>query len=413
MNDGKNTEISRRLQAGVYGAALFSNTTPNMAWMAVPLFVASLDVSPLMIGIALGSRHIGPVFLAIHGGALMDRLGTKRVMIVFAVIGAIVPLLYPAFPLLWALILFQLMSGLADSLGWVGAQTLVGQVMRGEARYAGRMSFWTRVGLFAGPPLGGMAWDIFGPWGAFSMMSVWSIGVLLSVLSIPDAALRAASGPEDQSDNQAEPVSWRALLPRPTEYVEAFRLLLIPAIAFAMAMTMLRHVGGGIQGSFYIVYLEGIGISGTMIGLLLTVNGIFGLGGSLTVAPLQKYLKAHWFLVGAVALTVFAVAITPALDGMMSLTVASAVRGWALAASLVLLISLIANAVGPGEQGKAMGLRVTLNQIVWFIVPVLLGAIIEIAGVAAGFYVAGALTLALIAVCAVLVRRWGMFSEGR
>ena len=60
-----------------------------------------------------------------------------------------------------------------------------------------------------------------------------------------------------------------------------------------------------------------------------------------------------------------------------------------------------------------MGLRVTINQIVWFIVPVLLGAIIEIAGVAAGFYVAGALTLALIAVCAVLVRRWEMFSEGR
>lgn len=403
------TEISRRVQAGVYGAALFSNTTPNMAWMAVPLFIASLDVSPLMIGVALGCRHIGPVFLAIHAGALMDRLGTRRVMIVFALMGAVVPLLYPAFPVLWALILFQLMSGLADSLGWVGAQTLVGQVMRGEARYAGRMSFWTRVGLFAGPPLGGMAWDIFGPWGAFSMMSVWSIGILASILSIPDAALRTAGGP----DNQTEPVSWRGLLPRPTEYVEAFRLLLIPAIAFAMAMTMLRHVGGGIQGSFYIVYLEGIGISGTMIGLLLTVNGIFGLGGSLTVAPLQKYLKAHWFLMWSVALTVFAVAITPALDSMMSLTVASALRGWALAASLVLLISLIANAAGPGEQGKAMGLRVTLNQIVWFIVPILLGGIIQIAGLAAGLYVAGALTLALIAVCAVFARRWGMVSEGR
>jgi len=403
MIDGERTEVSRRVQAGVYGAALFSNTTPNMAWMAVPLFVASLDLSPLMIGVALGCRHVGPVLLAIHGGALMDRLGTKRVMLFFAVLGILVPLLYPVFPVLWAMIIFQLFSGLADSLGWVGAQTLVGQVMRGEALYTGRMSFCTRIGLFAGPPLGGLAWDLFGPWGAFSMMSLWSLGVFLSVLSIPDIALRQAG----ISAEDGTPVSWRAILPRPTDYVASFRLLLIPAIAFAMAMTMLRHVGGGIQGSFYIVYLEGIGISGTMIGLLLTVNGIFGLGGSLTVAPLQRYLKAHWFLVLAVALTVFAVAITPALENIVSLAAASALRGWALAASLVLLISLIARAVGPEVQGKAMGLRVTLNQLVWFIVPVLLGGIIEFTDLATGFYVAGTLTLALIALCAVFT----LFSE--
>jgi predicted MFS family arabinose efflux permease len=324
-------------------------------------------------------------------------------MLFFAIVGILVPLLYPVFPVLWALIIFQLFSGLADSLGWVGAQTLVGQVMRGEALYTGRMSFCTRIGLFAGPPLGGLAWDLFGPWGAFSMMSLWSLGVFLSVLSIPDIALRQAG----ISAEDGTPVSWRAILPRPTDYVASFRLLLIPAIAFAMAMTMLRHVGGGIQGSFYIVYLEGIGISGTMIGLLLTVNGIFGLGGSLTVAPLQRYLKAHWFLVLAVALTVFAVAITPALENIVSLAAASALRGWALAASLVLLISLIARAVGPEVQGKAMGLRVTLNQLVWFIVPVLLGGIIEFTDLATGFYVAGTLTLALIALCAVFT----LFSE--
>jgi hypothetical protein len=76
----------------------------------------------------------------------------------------------------------------------------------------------------------------------------------------------------------------------------------------------------------------------------------------------------------------------------------------------VLLISLIAGAVGPEVQGKAMGLRVTLNQLVWFIVPVLLGAIIEFTNLATGFYVAGTLTLALIALCAVFTWRKGQFS---
>jgi predicted MFS family arabinose efflux permease len=399
--------IPVRVQAGVYGAAMFSNTTPNMSWMAVPLFVASLDLSPFMIGLALGCRHVGPVLLAIHGGALMDRLGTRRVMLFFAVLGAIVPLLYPVFPLVWALILFQLFSGLADSLGWVGAQTLVGQVMRGDARYAGRMSFCTRIGLFVGPPLGGLAWDVFGPWGAFSMMSLWSIGVLLSVLFIPRAAIGSATGNSPSKDD----LSWRVVVPRFSDYVASFRLLLIPAIAFAMMMTMLRHVGGGIQGSFYIVYLEGIGISGTMIGMLLTVNGIFGLGGSLTVAPLQRFIRAQWLLIVTVAATVFAVAITPAFESLPALASASALRGWALAASLVLLISLIANAVGPEMQGKAMGLRVTLNQVVWFAVPVLLGALIEVVGLEVAFYIAGGATLFLIALCGLAARR-GRFSAG-
>lgn len=406
MSDGRTPPIPRRVQAGVYGAALFSNTTPNMAWMAVPLFVASLDLSPFLIGLALGCRHVGPVLLAIHGGALMDRLGTKRVMIAFALLGMIAPLLYPAFPIFWALLGFQLISGLADSLGWVGAQTLVGQVMRGEARYAGRMSFWTRIGLFVGPPLGGMGWDLFGPWGAFAMMSVWSAGILVSVLSIPNEALDRSKGAILPA-----PLSWRAILPRPADYGEAFRLLFIPAIAFAMAMTMLRHVGGGIQGSFYIVYLEGIGISGTVIGLLLTVNAVFGLGGSLTVEPLLRIVKAYRFLLWTVALSVFAVAITPALDTVWMLGAASALRGWALAASLVLLISLIANAVGAEVQGKAMGLRVTVNQMVWFAVPVVLGAIIEVAGLTAGFYLAGALTLFLIALCGVSARRRAVFDS--
>ena len=90
--------IPLRIQAAVYGSALFSNTMPNMVWVALPLWVLTLDVSPFLIGVALGSRHVGPVLFAIHGGALMDRLGTRRVMLVFAFIGAAVPLRASASP---------------------------------------------------------------------------------------------------------------------------------------------------------------------------------------------------------------------------------------------------------------------------------------------------------------------------
>jgi predicted MFS family arabinose efflux permease len=176
-------------------------------------------------------------------------------------------------------------------------------------------------------------------------------------------------------------------------------------------MTMLRHVGGGIQGSFYVVYLEGIGISATMIGVLLTVSGVFGLAGSLGVAPLLRFQRAHWFLLWTVIVSLVFVVITPALTGLPELMLATGLRGGALAASLVLLMTLIARVAGPQLQGQAMGLRVTLNQMVWFIVPITMGALIDLIGMAASFYLIGAVTLGLMAFAGLRVARARPFDE--
>jgi len=402
-------KIPFRVQAAVYGAATFSNTMPNMSWVVMPLWVASLDVPAVMIGVALGCRHIGPVLLSIHGGALMDRFGIRRMMAIFAAVGAIAPLLFPLFPMIWAVILLQMVVGLVDALGWVGAQALVGREMKGDPTYAGRMSFCTRLGLFAGPPLAGLAWDVLGPFGGFAMVGLWSAGILGSLLLLRGTGVGDAP---PTAHAQPGPVTLRALLPSLSDYRAAFRLLAVPAMAFIMAMTVLRHVGGGIQGSFYVVYLKDIGISATMIGLLLTVSGVFGLAGSLSVAPLLRFQRAHWFLLWTVIVSLVFVAITPALDGAPELMLASGLRGWALAASLVLLMTLIARVAGPQMQGQAMGLRVTLNQAVWFVVPVAMGALIDLAGTAASFYLIGALTVGLVLWAGWRVARAGPFDEG-
>ena len=103
-----------------------------LASVVVPLWVATIESSPLLIGIVLGSRHFLPLFLSIHGGALMDRLGGRRVMIFFGIIGIITPLLFPAMPWIWAVLVLQMIAGLSDSMGWLGAQTLIGHHMRGS-----------------------------------------------------------------------------------------------------------------------------------------------------------------------------------------------------------------------------------------------------------------------------------------
>ena len=94
----------------------------------------------MTLGFVLGCRPLLSLFISIHAGALMDRIGTRRVLLFIAFLSLTTPFLYPLAPFVWALILIQLVSGTCDSIGWLGAQTLVGQLMRGRTHYAGRLS---------------------------------------------------------------------------------------------------------------------------------------------------------------------------------------------------------------------------------------------------------------------------------
>ncbi len=380
----------------MYGAAAFSNTMPNMGWVIIPLWLLLQGVPDWLIGITIGCRHIGPMLLAIHGGAVIDRLGARRIMIFLATVGAVAPLLYPVTPFIWAIIVLQLITGLVDSLGWVGAQTLVSRVMKGDATYTSRMSFCTRLGLLIGPALSGVALDHLGPWGGFGLIGIWSAGILVSVLILPpDIDRQAAEKTEDQNSR----LSTRVFLPCPSDYIAAFKLLVLPTICFVMAMSLLRHLGGGIQASFYGVHLKDIGISATTIGLLISANGAFGLVGSLSAAPLQRLFRTHILLLFLVTGSIFFVAITPLLSDQVTwLVLASGARGWAMAASLVFLISMIARYTEENMQGKAMGLRVTLNQMTWFAVPIVMGFVAETFGRELSFYVIGVAAIALVTV---------------
>jgi len=403
-------KIPWRIQAGVYGAATFSNTIPNLGWPVVPVWLWTLGVPDWLIGISIGSRHIGPMLFAIHGGALIDRLGARRVMIFLALVGAIVPLLYPIKPFIWLLIIFQILSGLADALNWVGAQTYVSRVMKGDPKYTGRMSFCTRLGLLTGPACSGFAMDYFGPWGGFGLISIWSTGILFSVLFLPSNLDRGTA--YNNLENRKS-FSASQFLPRFSDYLATLKLLIMPAILFVMAISFLRHIGGGVQASFFSVHLKDIGISATTIGILISVNGAFGLIGSLVTEPILRFMRAHTTLLIMVIMSIACITITPILGNSLDLLILfSGARGFALAVSLVILISLIAQYTPPDMQGKAMGLRVTVNQMAWFVAPIIMGFSAESFGRENSFYIMGLFTIGLIIFLGVWAKWRGAFNAG-
>lgn len=384
-----------RVQLPVYGAALFSNSVPDLVLVVMQLWLVELGASPFLMGIVLGCRYVGPLLFAIHGGAMMERLGTRRVMAFFAGLMAIVPVLYPVAPWVPAIVALQLVSGLADSMGWVGAQTLTGQVLRGSPTYTGRLIFATRIGTFVGPPAAGAGWDLFGAWGGFASLALWGAGMLWSVLALPHAALPP---PTDSGGRLL-----RAVTPRLTDYAGALRLFAIPLMAVVLSVTVIRQFGSGMQSSFYAVYLDGIGLSGTLIGLLVAATGATGIA-ALASGWLAARVNEFALLLVSTALSIAAIAVVPLFTDFLPLFIASALRGAALAISVVLIVSLIARTVGPEAQGRAMGLRTTCNLAANVSIPVMMGALAELIGLDGAFLIVGAAGLALLLVAALWAR---------
>jgi len=376
-----------------------------MAAVVVPLWVASLESSPFLVGMVLGSRHFLPLFLSIHGGALMDRLGGRRVMVFFAIIGMIIPLLFPVMPWIWAVLVLQMIAGLADSMGWLGAQTLIGQHMRGSTLYTGRLSFTCRFGHLLAPPVIGWVWDVLGSTSAFVGLSLWGLGILVYGLMLPAAAKEAASGGDATPMTRTATVRARDLLPRLADYVDAFRLLSLPAIALVVMASMLSHVGSSVQSSFYVVYLGGKGFTGTEIGLLLSAASVAAAFGALATDWLARRIKPYWLIMGTILSGVLAVAITPLLGVLSLLVLAAAVRGAANGMSQPMVISSVLRAVGPSMQGKAAGIRGTMNRVASIAAPVVMGGLAEFVGIETSFFVVGAIATVLMGALVVHVIR--------
>ena len=393
MANAEQLVIPIRTQLAVYGSGMFANSMANISGLIVPLWVSTFGASATVVGLVFGARHILPFLLSIHGGALMDRLGTRRVMLIFAVINAAVPMFFPALPYVWAAIFLQMIAGLATSMGWMGAQTLIGQVMQGSAVHAGRLTLALRLGHLVGPPVIGLTWDLGGAWAAFTVMSVWASFGFFSALALPKPDIAIAP---------AEKGSLSDLLPRLRDYIAAFRMLAVSAVLFIAIVTMMRNAGNVVQTGFYVVYLDEIyGLSGTLIGVLTSAAAVVGAAGSLSVGWLLRFCSAHWLLLATVLGSVVCICVTPLLGSFVFLLIVSALRGASLGISQPLMISILSKATGPKVQGTSVGLRNTANRFTGFIVPLIMGVLIDFIGLANGFYAIGIIVVTLLMITSI------------
>ena len=393
--------LPQRVKFALFGVGIFSIGGGWMSAVVVPLWLLHNDAAPVLIGVALGFRHFLSMLFSIHGGVLMDRLGPRRVLLVFGMIAVVVPLLYPLSPGVGAVIVLQMLIGLSTTLGWVGAQTLVGRLTKGDPKITGQLSFSVSVGCLISPALIGVAWDHLGPWGAFAFMSVWGAGFFTSVWFLPKALVDAAV--------PAEPTRLSTLLPRLSDYLDTLRLLALPALAAVVILSMLNLAAASIQSTFLVVYFDKIGLSGTLIGIILSTEAAVQAFGALTAGPLLRFFRVAYLMFGSIALVVVSIMVTPVFATFLPLLLVAAARGGLGGIIQPLMISQVSRSVDSATQGRAVGLRTTVNRVSHFALPLIMGAVVEGAGLEASFVILGGAILLTVTGVGLYMARSGLF----
>ncbi len=394
---------SRRSVYATYAVGLLTDSQSELLSFIIPFWALALGMGPLELGLLVSAKGVLSSILAIHGGVLMDRYGTRLVMVLMGIACTLMPPFFSFATWFPALFVLQMTVGLAMSFSWMGAQSLAVIVARDDTVILGRFSFFARTGVMFAPLLAGILWDMAPHWVSFLSVTLAGGAFWYAVTLLPKVEI---DGPDEAEDGSRmrPPFSLRDLIPRLSDYIGTIGLMAIPAVAFVVGVSSARIGSGLMQQSFYIVYLKEIGLQATIIGGFLTLSQFMAAIGTLAAGRLARFINPQWIFVGAVAASVFLVYSTPIYGNVLALLACViGLRGLCQGISQPVMYTILSRAVGRDVQATAIGLRQTGNRVASLIIPIAMGAIAELWGLNATFYVMGTFLLLICAAMVILI----------
>ena len=142
------------------------------------------------------------------------------------------------------------------------------------------------------------------------------------------------------------------MLPRLPDYIHCFALMAIPAVATTMAIIFLRTATNGVQSSLYIVYLNGVGLTGTSIGILFAAIEVTSGLGSLFVGRAMLLGDPQRTMLTGTVLSILLISVMPFIGAVFALLLAAqALRGWLQGGRSA------GHVLGAGQGGRALPAR--------------------------------------------------------
>jgi DHA1 family tetracycline resistance protein-like MFS transporter len=367
----------------------------GMTQLVVPLYSLALGASQVALGVVVGAFGVAGILLSILSGVLSDYLGRRQmisVSFVFWIGAGAVSLLAP--PFLW-LVCGQILVGVADLCLWVAAMTYLTEIAP-QGKHVELLSLGTGMmglGLMVGPAVGGLV-------GRYLFMGIQPAFILVVLLGILGLILSY------RLPSTKLPFVERGAFLKQLYLSHRGAFVLVRRnrpVRMAMLVMMLGTASWIAVGrSFYLAYLNHLGFSTEVIGLLSTLRA-----GAMTLAQFSfAFLANHLGVIvttlSGLAVGGLALMLTPFLTTAPVLALVGCVGSGADRLRSPGMFTMIAE----GTDQDSRALAVALLNVAWAtthtVLPPVLGMIVERTALSVAFLLVGP----LVAIFSIVLYVW-------
>ncbi|MFJ7738734.1 MFS transporter [Lysinibacillus sp. NPDC097287] len=337
----------------LYQISLKGNT------ILVTLYALHLNANATLLGIIIATGSLFPMLIASLVGRLVDRIQLKF-LLVTGMFGTGVSLMIPYFSPgnLYSLIGVQLSFGLFQIITIVSFQNLIGSISSDTDRTKNYSAYTLSVSIanFIGPIVAGFTIECISYETAYLLLGICAMMPVLYFLFMKDYPDIIQLKDRNES--------------------KSFKSLLLDSKLQKVFLTSgVILTGVGLFEFYFPIYTESLGFSASTIGFLVSMNAVAFIISRLMMAKLQRKYTAEQIMGACLIIGAVAYFFIPFMKTAPLLAITVFVLGLGLGCCQPLSIVMAYNHSPVGQSGEVLGIRLTVNKAVQFIVPIIFGSV--------------------------------------
>ncbi len=393
----------------IWSASLITNLVDGVLRLAAPLLAVSLTDDPILIG-AMSALGLLPwLFFAIPIGALVDRVNRGKALVLGNGLRAVIAL-FIAFAVsqgfinIWLLLLAVFLFGICEVLVDTTSQAMLPQILdksnyeRGNSRL---QISEVIVAQFAGAPLSGLLYAVSIALPFYFSSSGFVVAALL-ILILP---FKREINVGKRGDQKEEKLGLKGDIKFALNYLYQDKQI-FSIVVITTSLGFFYSLSNSIAPLFI---LKELNVSPALFGVVLAIQGVGALAGSIAAPMASKLLGRGRALALNIFLASFLVILIGISPNAYLFTAVSVVIGFTISVWNILLMSLYQSLIPPELYGRIHGARRT---IVWGLMPIgaLLGGVIARGGLRLPFIIGGAIATLISILSYTHIKRIGNLS---
>jgi MFS family permease len=342
----------------IYQTSVRGNT------ILVTLYAMNLHANSTYLGLIVAASSLFPMLFAAYAGRLSDRIGL-RLPLITGMFGTGLALLLPYLfkNQLFVLLISQSLFGLSQIFTIVTFQNLIGALSTEETRskYFATYTLGVSISNFLGPLITGFSIDHFNYSLTYMVLACFSFvpGLFFIFNVLPFPKTKQKEGNQEYS------------------FVE---LLLKRSLRKTFITSGIILTGVGLYEFYFPIYGKTLGLSASTIGVIVSCNAVAYILSRLLMQWMLSKFKEETVLGGCLTISAVAFFLIPLFDQAYFLMIISFIMGLGMGCCQPLSIVMAYNRSPKGRTGEVLGIRLTVNKTVQFVVPILFGSVGSVLG---------------------------------